>query len=122
MYPNNGALWNGMLAPFVNMTIFGALWHQGENNVYECMNGVDPSVISERTSDGGPLACGDSTKNTGYACSTKNLVASWREQWSVQPNTTSASFPFGIVTLADGTSEGHAHNVANFRSAQMAGC
>ena len=22
-YPNNGALWNGMTAPFVNMTIFG---------------------------------------------------------------------------------------------------
>ena len=28
---------------------------------------------------------------------------------------------FGIVTLGDGTSEGHAHNMANFRSAAMAG-
>ena len=38
-YPNNGALWNGMTAPFVNMTIFGALYYQGENNVYECQSG-----------------------------------------------------------------------------------
>ena len=57
----------------------------------------------------------------GYACSTKNLVSSWREQWSATPGTTSPTFPFGIVTLADGTSEGHGHNMANFRSAQMAG-
>jgi hypothetical protein len=33
VYPNNGALWNGMIAPFINMTIGGALWYQGENNV-----------------------------------------------------------------------------------------
>ena len=23
-----GALWNGMVAPFINSTIFGALWYQ----------------------------------------------------------------------------------------------
>lgn len=34
VYPNNGALWNGMVAPFVNLTIYGVLWYQGENNVY----------------------------------------------------------------------------------------
>ena len=28
-----------MTAPFVNMTIFGALYYQGENNVYECQSG-----------------------------------------------------------------------------------
>jgi sialate O-acetylesterase len=28
--PDNGALWNGMVAPFINYTIFGALWYQGE--------------------------------------------------------------------------------------------
>ena len=42
-------------------------FHQGENNVYECLNGVDPSVIDDRSSYGGPYACGDSTKNTGMS-------------------------------------------------------
>lgn len=28
VYPNNGALFNGMTAPWINMTIFGALWYQ----------------------------------------------------------------------------------------------
>ena len=27
VYPDNGALWNGMVAPFINYTIFGALWY-----------------------------------------------------------------------------------------------
>ena len=27
---DNGALYNGMIAPFLNMTIFGALWYQGK--------------------------------------------------------------------------------------------
>lgn len=26
VYPNNGALWNGMVAPFINFTIYGVLW------------------------------------------------------------------------------------------------
>jgi hypothetical protein len=26
--PDFGALWNGMVAPFINSTIFGALWYQ----------------------------------------------------------------------------------------------
>ena len=34
------------------------------------------------------------------------------------PGTTDASFPFGIVTLAGGTSEGHANNMGAFRWAQ----
>eukprot|EP01046_Picozoa_sp_COSAG06_P070415 COSAG06_NODE_19690_length_826_cov_1.811554_1_plen_105_part_00 len=40
----------------------------------------------------------------GYACQTKNLVASYREQFSATPGTTAKDFPFGIVSLADGTS------------------
>ena len=50
----------------------------------------------------------------------RNLVMSWREQWSVVPNTTDPVFPFGIVSLAAGTSEGHGPNMANFRHAQTA--
>lgn len=29
----HGGAWNGMVAPFINYTIFGVLWYQGENNV-----------------------------------------------------------------------------------------
>lgn len=29
VYPDDGALNNGMIAPFLNMTIFGVLWYQG---------------------------------------------------------------------------------------------
>ena len=42
-------------------------------------------------------ACGNVLNKTGYACSTHNLVNSWRQQWSVEPGTTSPDFGFGIV-------------------------
>ena len=104
-----------MVAPFINYTIFGALWYQGENNVYECIGagnrgGQDPDN----------LACGNVLNNTGYACSMKNLVQTWREQWSAEAGTTSATFPFGIVSLAAGTSEGHTAAMPVFRLAQTA--
>jgi hypothetical protein len=54
------------------------------------------------------------------ACAMKNLVVSWRRQWSVTPQTTDPQFPFGIVSLAAGTSEGHGANMPNFRLAQTA--
>eukprot|EP00040_Diaphanoeca_grandis_P024611 m.135537 g.135537 ORF g.135537 m.135537 type:complete len:835 (+) comp29800_c0_seq1:114-2618(+) len=118
VYPDDGALNNGMVAPFLNFTIFGALWYQGENNVHECINmhggGHSTGV------DVGPTACGNVLNNTGYACSAKNLVQTWREQWSVDPSTTSPLFPFGIVSLAAGTSEGNSMNMPNFRLAQTA--
>ena len=42
--------------------------------------------------------------------------------WSEDaPQGTDPSFPFGIMQLADGTSEGHGTNMANFRFAQTMG-
>ena len=110
--PDFGALWNGMVAPFINSTIFGALWYQGENNVHDC--------VGAGRRDSGIDACGNVQTKTGYACSTHNLITSWREQWSAVPDTTSSMFPFGIVSLAAGTSEGHNKNMGNFRHAQTA--
>jgi hypothetical protein len=81
--------------------------------VYECIG-------ANSKKDGGLAACGNVLKNTGYACSTHNLVNSWRQQWSVAKDTTSPTFPFGIVSLAAGTSEGHGFNMPNFRLAQTA--
>lgn len=112
---NNGALWNGMVAPFINYTIFGALWYQGENNVYEC---VDAGKRNSENDD--VKACGNALDATGYACQQKSLVNGWRRQWSVVPGTTASDFPFGIVSLAAGTSEGHSNSMAAFRLAQTA--
>ena len=35
-----------------------------------------------------------------YGCMTKAMLDAWRSAWSVEPNTTPADFPFGIVVLA----------------------
>jgi hypothetical protein len=35
----SGGLFNGMVQPFINMTIKGVLWYQGENNLGQCEAG-----------------------------------------------------------------------------------
>lgn len=50
----------------------------------------------------------------------RNMISEWRKAWSVVDGTTSPSFPFGIVTLAGGTSEGCSFNMPNMRLAQTA--
>lgn len=112
-----GALWNGMVLPFVNMTIKAALWYQGENNVFQCVGG-------RRASLGDLESCGNVLEKSGYGCFMENLIKTWREAWSSGPvsgGTTPASFPFGIVTLAGGTSEGHGNNMGAFRLSQAGG-
>ena len=57
----------------------------------------------------------DATCDSGYGCNMQLLVSEWRKVWSATPGTTPADFPFGIVSLAAGTSEGHDGNMAVFR-------
>jgi len=52
-------------------------------------------------------------------CMQPFMLKQWRRQWSVEPGTTSPDAPFGLVTLAAGTDEGHSLNMAPFRWAQM---
>ena len=47
------------------------------------------------------------------------MLRQWRQQWSIEPDTTSPNVPFGLVQLASGTSEGHEENMARFRWAQF---
>jgi hypothetical protein len=61
---------------------------------------LDPNHKGRSAPLGDPTACGDVSKNSGYGCFMKNLVDTWREAWSVVPNTTPADFPVGIVSLA----------------------
>jgi len=94
----NSYLFNGMVAPFVNMTLRGWVWYQGENNLmYHAGNVIDRS---------------------GYACMLQTLIQSWRAAWSVEAQTTSPTAPFGIVMLADSTDEGWGCNVPQMHWAQ----
>ena len=76
----------------------------------------------EKGGSGGPTACGSAADHSGYGCNMQLLVSQWRELWSAVPGTTPADFPFGIVSLAAGTSEGHSGNMAVFRDAQIGQC
>jgi hypothetical protein len=96
------ALFYGMTAPFVNMSIAGWLWLQGENNC------------------GGDGMPGNSADGTGYGCSLATLVREYRSLWSAQPGTTGAAAPFGIFTLHSGASEGSGKNMAGIRWSQTA--
>lgn len=64
----NGHLYGTMTLPFVDMTVKGWLWYQGENN----MGGTK----------------GNSAASVGYSCEQKALVAGWRKVWSETPGTT----------------------------------
>ena len=96
----NGQLYNGMVLPFVNMSVKGFLWYQGENNLaYMAGNVLD---------------------RTGYACMLPALIENWRRVWSAQTGTTDPNAPFGIVQLADSTDEGWGCNVPQMHWAQTA--
>jgi sialate O-acetylesterase len=84
-------------------------------NVFECAK----NATGTTTIGWNPYACGDIRQSTGYACSMALLIKSWREIWAVGTST-AAAFPFGLVSLAGGTSEGNEANIGAFRWAQTA--
>jgi hypothetical protein len=98
--PPGGRLYYGMVCPFVNMTIAGFTWYQGENNMH-----------------GSP---GSSLTSEGYGCMMAGMVAAWREIWSAVPDTTDRLAPFGLVTIAPSGSEGASDHLSAFRWAQTA--
>lgn len=86
--------------PFVDMTVKGWTWYQGENN----MDNVK----------------GNAADNVGYSCKQRELVKGWRAIWSETAGTTDPRAPFGIVTLASSGTEG-GPNLGAMRLAQTAG-
>jgi len=97
---SNSNLYNGNIEPFVNITVKGWLWYQGENNLY--------------------ADAGNYIQNTGYGCLFPKMIQEWRIMWSIVPQTTDPLAPFAFVTLADGTDEGWSVNMARFRWSQTA--
>lgn len=82
----DGPLFGKFVMPYVDMTVKGWTWYQGENNMHNTKGNV--------------LA------NVGYGCEMADLVAGWRARWSRITGTTDPMAPFGIVTLASSGSEG----------------
>ena len=73
--PNeNSVLWNAMIYPLLNTTIYGAIWYQGESNaVYR------PDM---------------------YNCTFPAMINGWRKEWfSGTYRATNLSFPFGFVQV-----------------------
>ncbi|XP_066929967.1 sialate O-acetylesterase-like [Clytia hemisphaerica] len=68
-------LWNAMIYPFLNMTIKGAIWYQGEAN----------SLYNSEI----------------YACTFPEMINDWRKKWFEGTNgSTDQMLPFGFVQLA----------------------
>lgn len=69
-------LWNAMMFPLTNMTIYGAIWYQGEANAIPPAN-----------------------PNT-YNCTFPAMISSWRENFHLNSEMqTDEQFPFGFVQL-----------------------
>ena len=97
----NGQLFATQVIPFVDMTVKGWVWYQGENNM------------------GAPK--GNSLADLGYSCEQRELIRGWREVWSETPGTTDPLAPFGVVTLASSGAEGADAAMGAMRIAQTAG-
>ena len=88
------------VVPFVDMTVKGFLWYQGENNM--------------------GFTKGNSAANVGYSCLMRELIKGFRAVWSATPGTTDPLAYFGAVALPSGGSEGAPH-MGPMRVAQTAG-
>ena len=95
----NHVTFDANVRPYLDMSIKGVIYYQGENNA-------------------GTLH-GNSAQNVGYSCLMPRLISLWRREWSKVPGTTDPLFPFGFVTLSPGDSEGAA-DIGSFRFAQTA--
>ncbi|XP_046550379.1 sialate O-acetylesterase-like isoform X2 [Haliotis rubra] len=70
----DSVLWNAMIHPLVNMTIYGAIWYQGEANADK------PGL---------------------YNCTFPAMIDDWRVKFNqASDGATSNKFPFGFVQLA----------------------
>lgn len=81
----NGGAFNGMISPLLNMTLFGAVWYQGESNQKDPIATVDPQGL--------PMV--------QYGCTFPGMIADWRTKFNQGSlGETSATFYFGFVQLA----------------------
>ena len=99
---DNERLYDFSVLPYVDMTVKGWVFYQGENNCggMHGNSGTATQVAS------------------GYACLMPKMVELWRSKWSAEPGTTDPNAAFGVVSLSAGDSEG-APDMGSFRWAQQ---
>ena len=72
-HEQSSVLWNAMMYPLLNMSIYGAIWYQGEAN------------------------SGDPAK---YNCTFPAMISDWRSKWNeATGGSTDMTFPFGFVQV-----------------------
>ncbi|OWF52499.1 Sialate O-acetylesterase [Mizuhopecten yessoensis] len=70
--PTPSVLWNSMIHPLLNMTIYGAIWYQGENNA---------------------------PKPNTYNCTFPSMISDWRAKFHSSHGQNDPTFPFGFEML-----------------------
>ncbi|XP_064594993.1 sialate O-acetylesterase-like [Liolophura sinensis] len=87
-------MWNSMMGPLVNMTIYGAIWYQGESNAW------NPPQ---------------------YKCLFPAMITHWRKHFhDGSGGETDAMFPFGFVQLAPNGNNTHIGGFPGLRWSQTA--
>ena len=81
-----------MMYPLTQMTIYGAIWYQGEANSGE------PFILITNNNyyDSFFLITGNPPK---YNCTFPAMIADWREKWHQKSQQTDPMFPFGFVQV-----------------------
>ncbi|XP_055889534.1 sialate O-acetylesterase-like [Biomphalaria glabrata] len=93
---NNSVVWNSMIYPILGMTLYGAIWYQGESDAW----GVRMPI---------------------YNCTFPTMIKDWRKNFNKFSNgQTSASFPFGFVQLAPYLRNGPKEGFSDIRWHQTA--
>ncbi|XP_052764817.1 sialate O-acetylesterase-like [Mya arenaria] len=101
-YPQNirvpiehNSLWNSMIYPLLPMTIYGALWYQGESNAGYYVD---------------------------YTCQFPAMINDWREKFHLNSQLqTEKNFPFGFVQLAPNANKTLHTGMPDLRWSQTAG-
>lgn len=90
--PNQpSVLWNSMIYPLLNMTIYGAIWYQGESNAGMYIHVIIFNILSRY------FQLGDPDK---YNCTFPTMISDWRQKWHDSTNgQTNSMFPFGFVQV-----------------------
>ncbi|KAH9504411.1 hypothetical protein Btru_063547 [Bulinus truncatus] len=93
---NNSVLWNSMIHPLLGMTLYGAIWYQGESDAWGVRMGQ-------------------------YNCTFPTMIKDWRKNFNKFSNgQTSDSFPFGFVQLAPYKPDGPTTGFSDIRWHQTA--
>ncbi|CAN9511542.1 unnamed protein product [Ophioblennius macclurei] len=92
---NDSVLWNAMIHPLLNMSIYGAIWYQGEANA--------------------------AYHQSKYSCAFPAMIEDWRMAFHEgSGGQTDLSFPFGFVQISTCTKNSTADDFPNIRWHQTA--